>query len=173
MAFQGSLVAGIESALLSDTKDFGDAINSFSFSARQKITTGTGVNQADLFYAKKHTLAASGTLAIDLNGSSNDGLNRNIAMTSIVGILVFNRDPDTGANSVGTLTLGGGSNPITGLVANGSGQRKVNPGEMFYNFCGEAGGLCTVTAGTGDILNITNSAAGSSTFSVFVIGRSA
>jgi hypothetical protein len=169
--FSGSFVAGLESVVYSTSKDFADTMNTFSAASRLKLTTGTGANQADVFYQKVITLAGSGTIAIDLNGGTNDALNVNIAMLTIVGILIINKDTN-GVNGAATLTIGGGANPINGLFGANTQQLKLPPGGTVQMFCGEVGGIAIITATTADILNITNGAAGSSTFQIFIIGRS-
>ena len=170
-ALTGTLVAGLESFLYSVNKDFADTLNAFSLASRLKLTSGTGVNQADILYQKEITLAASGTTTIDMNGATNDALNINMAMLTVVGIWVVNRSSQL-VDSVGTLTLGGGTNPITGLFAGAAQTRKLLPGETLMNFCGNVGGLATIVPATGDLINITNSGAGSSTFMFICIGRS-
>lgn len=169
--FTGSLVAGLEAVVYSTNKDFADTLNSFSAASRLKMSAGTGVNQADVLYQKVITLAGSATVALDLNGGTNDALNINIAMLTIVGLLIINKDVN-GVNGGATLTIGGGATPINGLFGANTQQLKLPPGGTQLLFCGEVGGIAIITPATADILNITNGAAGASTFQTFIIGRS-
>lgn len=166
-----NFVGAIEALTYSQNKSFADSVNFNTFAARQKLTAGTGVNQIDQVYQNVITLAGSGATAIDLVGVTNDPLNLNISMLTIVGIWIVNWDLnliDGGAS----LTIGGGTNPISGLFGATSQQIKLPPGGFINMCCSRAGGLATCIAGTGDILNITNGAAATSTFQIVIVGRS-
>ena len=76
------------------------------------------------------------------------------------------------AGNTNDVHVGGDANGLAGLFGNVNDLIVVKPGGAFL-WAAPSGGL-TVTAGTGDILQVANSSSGSSvTYSIVIIGASA
>lgn len=132
------------------------------------LTTGTGANQADKLWSNTSTIAASGTDSIDLAGSLSDAFGAALTFARIKAVVVVAAAGNT--NDVQVVRPASNGAPL--FLAAGDGI-PVRPGGMFCWVCGDATGVA-VTAGTGDLLNVSNSAGGSSvTYDIVVIGASA
>ena len=119
------------------------------------LKNGTGAGQVDLVYTRSHTIAASGSLSLDLAGSLTDPEGTAITFATIKGIAVIN------TNTAGTLSITEpASNAVSGLLEGGSGggvrchaaASADEPGIVLITIPG----ALTITAGTGDIITITN-----------------
>jgi len=157
------------SALLSNTAaDLVVPSAPFSWARQFSIANGTGANQADKLFVDSNTLAASGTANLDLAGSLSDAFGASLTFARIKLLAVAAASGNT--NDV-QLTRPG-SNGVPLFMAAGDGI-VVRPGGLFLWVAPDAVAV-PVTAGTGDLLTFTNSAAGSSvTYEVVVIGSSA
>lgn len=130
------------------------------------FTNGVGLNQVDLMWSDTRVLAASAVDALDLAGGLTDVFGNVLTFASVKVVLIWNK---LAANKL--LTVGAGSNPfLTWLIATGDGV-KIPAG----------GGIClwnpiatgyAVTAGTGDILTITNASGGETTYDIMILGAS-
>lgn len=139
----------------------------------QAITDGTTANKADILYAAERTVASATDDDIDLAGVLSDAFGATITAAELVGILVINEGADGVANTT-DLTIGGGSNPFVGFLGGTSPTiTPIKPGGAFMLFAGDAAGIGTVTAGTGDILRISNSSGASADYQICIIARSA
>ena len=136
-----------------------------------ELVDGTGVGQIDVIYAKNLTLTTGASIALDLTGVTKDSFGNNIVMTTLCGCVIINKGID-GAINTTNLTVGAGSNPFLGLFGVATGFATLRPGRILLEWCGEAGGLGTVVAGTGDTINITNDAGATNQFQVVLFGRS-
>ena len=133
-----------------------------------QFLAGTAANQADMIWTDERVVTTGANDDIDLAGVLASAFGATLTFAEIVGIIVV-----SDAANTTTLTIGAGTNPwITMFLATGDGI-KVGPGGIFVNFAPDASGLGAVTAGTGDILRITNSAGASATYKIVVLGRSA
>jgi hypothetical protein len=139
----------------------------------QKLTDGTGAGNADLLYVAERTVATATDDDIDLAGVLSDVFGTTLTFAELVGILIINKQKDGTANTT-DLTIGGGSNPFVGFLGGTTPTvGPIKPGGMFMLMSPDAAGIGTVTAGTGDILRITNSAGASNTYQIAIVGRSA
>lgn len=137
------------------------------------LTSGTGANQFDLVYADERTVADGANDDIDLAGVLADAFGDTITFAELVGLVVINKQSDGTANTT-DLTIGGGSNPFIGFLGGATHTvGPIKPGGVFSIFAGDAAGVGTVTAGTADILRVTNGAGASSTYQIAIFGRSA
>jgi len=136
---------------------------------------GELANEADLLFVDERTVGPSATDDLDLAGVLQSALGGVITMAEIVALLIVNQPKTKGvAASLGTLSVGGGANPFVGfLTGTTPGIRAIGPKGMLLLFNPDASGLGTVTPATADILRITNSAAGISTYQIAILGRSA
>lgn len=132
------------------------------------LTTGTGANQADKIYSVEATLAASATHDRDLAGSLTDALGA--ALTFVRIKVVYVKADSANTNSVQVTRPAANGVPL--FMAAGDGIA-LRPGAAFMWMCADATGVA-VTAGTGDLLTFTNSAAGTGvTYRLVIIGASA
>lgn len=150
--------------------DLGPAQARRSISASASLTDGTGAGQADRVFADTRTLAASGTEDLDLAGALTDAFGAAQVFARVKAIFVKAAVGNT--NNVNVTRPASNGFPL--FMAAGDGIA-LRPGECFGLLCdvGDAVGHA-VTAATGDLLTVTNSAAGSSvSYDIIVIGSSA
>jgi hypothetical protein len=138
---------------------------SASIAKALEFAAGTAsIGQANLLYSETRTLAASTGEDLDLAGVLTDPLGATIAAAEVVAVFIAAASGNT--NDV-QLTRPG-SNGVPLFLAAGDGLA-IGPGDMFL-FTNRKG--VTVTAGTGDLLHVTNGGAGSSvTYDIIVIAR--
>lgn len=146
--------------------DLSRAQASVNISKALEFTAGTAATtQANILYSKTRTLAASANEDLDLAGALADALGATIASAEIVLIYIAAASGNTNNVNVSRPASNGFIGPF---LAAGDGL-KIEPG-MFTILASRNG--WAVTAGTGDLINVANSAAGSSvSYDVVVIGR--
>jgi len=134
---------------------------------------GTGASQANQVYFDAHAIAGSATKDYDLAGSLTDVFGDTITFTSIKAILIENTDADCILH-VGGGDDGSGSNAfdtwITSDADDGSEKVILQPGGAILLVNPAANGYA-VTAGTGDILRITEASGNAGTFEITIIGE--
>lgn len=131
------------------------------------FTSGTGDDQVDLIWHDQRTVSASSTDSLDLAGSLSDAFGNTLTFVELKGIII--RAASGNTNNV---VVGGNANPVVGWVSDATDEIVIKPGGLF---CLTAPGTGhTVTASTGDILDVANSGAGASvTYDIILIGASA
>lgn len=131
-----------------------------------ELTPGTdALGKADLMFSDTRTLAASGTEDIDLAGVLSSAFGATITAAELV--LLFIKASAANTNNVNVTRPASNGVPI--FLAAGDG-RALLPGD-FMLIQSRAG--IAVTAATGDLITITNSAGSTSvTYDIIVIGRS-
>ena len=151
------------------TADQGTPTFDFALSQSQALTSGTGANQADLVFSDTRTLAASATEDLDLAAVLSSVFGATITMAEIIGIFIKASSSNT--NNVNVTRPA--ANGVPWLLAASDGFA-IPPGGFAAFFAPAAAGLATVTAGTGDLITITNSGAGTGvTYDIVILGRSA
>jgi hypothetical protein len=132
------------------------------------LASGTGLNAADRVWSDTRTIAPSATDSLDLAGSFTDVFGIALTFARIKTLLVRAVIGNTNnVNVTRPATFG-----VPWLTAVSSGI-PVMPGGLFLWTCPTAAGV-VVTAATGDLIDVVNSAAGSSvTYDVVIIGASA
>lgn len=152
-------------AALSSGLDLGSVRDEINRKVQQVFSDGAGADQANAVFHDRRTLAASGTESLDLAGSLVDGLGRALTFTKIKAVIVIASDGNT--NNVQVTRPAANGLPI--FLAAGDGLA-LTPGGIFVFVDPSAAGV-TVTAGTGDLFTLTNSAAGTGvTYDVIIIG---
>lgn len=130
--------------------------------------SGTGANLADKVWADNRTLTASSTEDLDLAGGSlTDALGAALTFARVRMLIVYAAIANT--NNV---VVGGDANavPFFGAATH---TVTVRPGGLLVLAAPDTTGYA-VTAGTGDIIQVANSGAGTSvTYDIVVIGGSA
>jgi len=139
----------------------------------QLFGSGTTAGNIDLAYVGERTVTTGANDDIDLAGVLADAMGVTIVAVEIVGILVINKQKNGIANTT-NLTVGAGSNPLVGYLGGTLPTvGPIRPGGVFLMMNPDASGIAPVTAGTGDVLRISNSAGASNVYQIAVIARSA
>lgn len=130
------------------------------------LSSGTGSGSADLIFSDTRTVAASGTDALDLAGSLTSLYGTTLTFVKLKFLLVF-----AAAGNTNNVRLNRpASNGVPLFLAAGDGI-DILPGGAFVWVAPGAG--ATVTAATGDLINLDNSSSGTSvTYDVFIGGTS-
>ncbi len=150
------------------TTDFVTVSAPLSLAKAIALADGTGANQANRMFHDQRTIAASGTDDLDLAGVLVDALGVTMTLARVKGIYVSAASANT--NNV---LIGGGTNPLANWVGATGDIVSVRPGGVFFLMAPDVTAYA-VTAGTGDILRIGNSAAGTSvTYDIVIIGSTA
>lgn len=128
--------------------------------------TGSGLT-ADLAYANTISLAASATTTLDLAGSLADAFGNTLTFAKVKGIFV-----QCPATNVGSVQIGGNaSNAFNGPLGGTTPKLATMPGGVTSLVHPGAG--WTVTAGSGDVLKLTNTdAVNAASASVVIWGTS-
>jgi hypothetical protein len=131
------------------------------------LANGVGAGQADLLWADTRTILASANDDLDLAGVLVDAIGRTLTFLRVK--LVYLKASATNVNNA---VIGAGTNPFINML-NAAGTLTVRPGGVFVAAATDAVGYA-VTGGTGDILRVANSGAGSSViYDIVIIGASA
>lgn len=167
MALTASFRAEI-SGLQTKVGDHGTANFGYSVTSSLTYTDGTGAAQVDRIFSDQRTLAASASEDIDLAGALTDIYGATATFARIKAVIVKASSSNT--NNVNVTRPA--SNGVPLFMAAGDGIA-LRPGFAFAWGGQDTTGVA-VTGGTGDLLTITNSAAGTSvTYDICVIGTSA
>lgn len=135
------------------------------------LTSGTGAGAADRVFSDTRTLGASATENIDVAGVLADALGATITMARVKAIII-----SAAAGNTNNVVVGGaGSNGFTTMFGDPTDKLVIRPGTTVAIICGAADATgYAVTAGTGDILLIANSAGSTGvTYDIHIIGSSA
>lgn len=136
--------------------------------AEIELLSGTGTNQADKAFADTRTLAASANEDLDLAGALLDPFGGTLTFVKVKGIYV--RAAFGNTNSV--VLKPASSNGFTGPFGAATHTLTIPPNG--YVVLAAPGAGWTVTAGTGDKINLANSAGSTSvTYDIVIIGTSA
>jgi hypothetical protein len=148
--------------------DLGNPRADLSYAAAVALATGIGAGQADLIFHDQRTLAASATEDLDLAGILVSPLGAVLTFARIKAVII--KAATGNANNVNVTRPA--TNGVVLFIAAGDGLA-VRPGGIFVFACSDATGV-VVTASTGDLLTITNSAGGTSVvYDIIIVGCSA
>jgi hypothetical protein len=154
-------------AIAANALDLGSVSAPYTVNKRIKLTSGTGAQQADLIFTDTRTVSASGTDALDLAGSLTGSFGATLTIVKLKLMLV--RAASGNTNNVRVNRPASNGVPLFLAASDGI---DVLPGGLFC-WCAPGAGV-TVTASTGDLLNIDNSSSGTSvSYDVVLIGTSA
>lgn len=167
MALSTNLLVSL-SAELTSALDLVTVSSPLSISNRTRLTSGTGLAAADMQWSDTRTLAASATEDLDLAGSLTGPLGTTLTFARIK--LVYVTAAVANTNDVQITRPA--SNGVPLFLAAGDGLA-VKPGGGFLWHAPNAAGVA-VTASTGDLLTLTNSAGSTGvTYSIVILGASA
>lgn len=148
-------------------RDVANAVQEIALRKALDLTPGTLDGSADLLFMDTRTLAASGTEDLDLAGGLTDAFGASLTMVEVVALLISAAPGNTNNVLVG----GAASNAWGALFGATNDVLVLKPGASMMLFCDKG---YAVTAGTGDLLKIANSAGSTGvTYTIAVIGRSA
>lgn len=147
--------------------DLGSARFPARLQRKVSLTDGAAAGQANRVFSDRRTLAASGAEDLDLAGVLLDAFGATITFARIKGLYIA----AAAANTNNVVIGADATNPWATLL-NATGTVTLRPGASFAAFAGAADGTgYAVTAGTGDLLQVANSGAGSSVeYDIFVVG---
>jgi hypothetical protein len=129
------------------------------------LADGVASSQANRLWHSQRTIAPSGTDPLDLAGVLTDPFGAIFTLARIRGLII-----SADAGNTNNVLVGAGTNPISTMMGGTTPTMIVRPGGMIMLIAPDTTGYA-VTAGTGDILQVANSAAGTSvTYDVVVFG---
>jgi hypothetical protein len=168
MSLSLTLKAGIRGTQTS-ALDLGTSEFPFEIQSAIALASGVAANQADVLFTDTRTLGASSTEDLDLSGTLAGALGSTAVFAKVKAIVITAAAGNT--KSVQVTRPAANGVPLFLAASDGL---AIPPGGVFA-FAGPAlAGLCSVTAGTGDLLTITNSAGGTGvTYSIAIVGTSA
>lgn len=150
--------------------DLGTA--TFPVSVRNAVTlaSGTGGGQADVVFSDRRTLAASASEDLDLAGSLIGAYGNTLTYVRVKGLYIA-----ASAANVNNVVIGNAASNAWATLFNATGTVTLRPGAALLAMAGQADGTAYgVTAATGDLLHVLNSAGTTGvTYDVVVIGASA
>ena len=153
---------------LTSALDLTTPVSAIDYSVRTDLVSGTGAGAADMQWSDQRTLAASGTEDLDLAASLTGPLGTTLTFARIKGLFV----KAAAANTNDVVVSRPAANGVPIFSAAGD-AISVKPGGWFGWVAPNATGVA-VTADTGDLITVTNSAAGTSvTYDVIILGASA
>ncbi len=155
-------------AVYKNVLDLSTPTDSIQHTTKIELSNGTGANSADLLFHDQRTLAASATEDLDLAGVLASPFGATLTFVEIRGIKISASASNT--NNVNVTRPAANGVPLFLAASDGI---PIPPGGVFAWAC-PADGKVAVTAGTGDLLTITNSAGSTSvTYDVEIFGVSA
>lgn len=158
-----SAISGTVTASL----DSGSGAYTLDRDASITLAEGTANGESNLAFRDTRTLTASATETLDLSGTLENGLGQAQVFVEVTAIKV-----SAAAGNTNNVVVGGGSNPFIGPFADTTDKLTLKPGASVLLVCDGAG--WAVTAGTGDLILVANSAGSTSvTYTITIIGRSA
>ncbi|MFL6141575.1 MAG: hypothetical protein ACJ72N_06870 [Labedaea sp.] len=167
MALQSGLSVAINSALSAAA---GIGVGSVPIASAYGFQwpDGTALGFADRLYQIKPTIAASGTLDVDLAGTLTDPFGAALTFARIRAFYL-----KANASNTNNVVIGNGTNPWLGWFGAAAHTEIVQPNGLSLHVAPTTAGW-PVTAATADILHFANSGAGTGvTFELILIGASA
>ena len=147
--------------------DFGSKTSKIQAAIAIALANGTAASQADMIFSDERTLAASATENLDLAGSLAGAFGATLTFAKVKAIMVI-----ADAGNTNDVVIGGAaSNAFVGPFGANTHTVAVEPGGVFL--IAHSGAGWTVTAATGDLLKMTNSAGTTGvTYKIVIIGTS-
>jgi hypothetical protein len=172
MPLSATLVAQIR-ATQTGANDFGGPSFTPEIQSLISLADGTAAGQANILWADQRAVGTGANDDIDLNGVLTDAFGSTVSAVELVALLVINA-PKTGAANTTNLTIGGGSNPVTGFMGGTTPTiGPIRPGSFVFLGSSDAAGFGAITASTGDILRIANSAGATANYQIAILARNA
>lgn len=166
MALSTTINLGVQ-ANLSTALDLKTALSNLALQQTFSLATGTGAGQADQIFDDSRTLSSGANEDLDLAGVLVNALGTTVTLVKLKCLIFI-------ADSANTTNLTIGPKSSNGLVFLGGTTPTfvLAPGGLFVLFNPSSAAI-TVTAGTGDLINVANAAGASATYKVIAIGTTA
>lgn len=151
------------------TADLSTPTDDLNWRRAVQLDTGTGAGKADLRFTDTRTLAASATEDLDLAGVLTDAFGVALTFVKIKGLFI-----SAAVGNTNNVVVGAAASNAWAALLNATGTITLRPGATLGVMAGAADATTyAVTAGTGDLLKVANSAAGTSvTYDIVIIGSS-
>lgn len=131
-------------------------------------TSGTTSDKADLIFSDTRTINASSNEDLDLAGVLSSAFGATLTFVELRGLYIAASTANT--NNVRVTRPASNGVPLFLAASDGI---DIPPGGFFFWAC-PADGKVTVTAATGDLINVANSSSGTTvTYDVVIVGTSA
>ncbi|MFD9949820.1 hypothetical protein ACFWYW_55875 [Nonomuraea sp. NPDC059023] len=166
MAFRLTSLFTLEAEITSPL-DLTTPTSALAVARQLALAEGAGAGQANMIWSDTRTINASATDSLDLAGSLVGPLGGTLTFARIKMLVVAAAAGNT--NNVLITRPASNAVPLLSAAAN----IPVHPGGLFVWYAPSAAGV-VVTAGTGDLLDLVNSAGGTSvTCDVVIVGANA
>lgn len=144
-----------------------EVLDSLRLVSTNAFTDGAGINKADMVYHDEITVLTGADASIDLSGGISHAFGV-ATFTKVKAILIHNKNTTAGH----ILQVGAGANCLAAgtLFANTTDIINVGPNGIFLITAPSAAGIA-VTAGTADILTVSNDSGATIVFDIVVIGE--
>lgn len=153
-------------ALLTATPDIGVVEHVINYGPGYVFTDGSGANQVAQVFTDTRTIAASSNDDLDLNGVLTNALGASVALTKVRAVVI----KAAAGNSNDVVVGGAATNAVSSVFGATTHTVKVKPGGMLVLVAPDATAYA-LTAGTADVLRITNGGAGSTvTYDIVILG---
>lgn len=158
-------------ATLNSALDLGAVASApLTYAAARSLSSGVGAGAADQMFFDQRQIAASGNDDLDLSGTAlQNALGVNIAFARIKALII----EALGTNANNLIVGNAAANQWQGPFGAVTHTVQVRPGGLLAMFASDVTAW-PVTAGTGDILRIANSGAGSVVdYKIILVGATA
>lgn len=154
------------SAQFENALDVGAAEYPLEYGPGWVFTNGNAANQASQVFTDTRTLAASASEDLDLNGTLLNAFGQTVNFTKVRALII-----QAAAGNTNNVIVGGAAaNQFASMFGAATHTLIIRPGGAVALIAPDTTGY-TVTAATGDLLKIANSAAGSTVdYTITVIG---
>lgn len=162
----GCAVKVSAAAVYATTLEFGEVAQTLRYNISNAFADGTGADQAQKLWTDQRTLTASATEELDLAGGLTDVFGTALTLTKVKALII----KAAAANTNNVIVGGAASNAWAAAVGAANDTITVRPGGTLVLIAPDSTGYA-VTAGTGDLLKIANSAGSTSvTYDIAVLG---
>ncbi|WP_282795180.1 hypothetical protein [Streptomyces sp. CC224B] len=150
--------------------DLTTASDPLAFRRAVQLVDGTTAGKADRVFHDRRTLAASASEELDLAGALTDAFGQALTLGRVKGLFIA-----AAAANTNNVILGNASTNAWAALLGATGTVTLRPGTCLGVMTGPADATAyPVTAGTGDLLKVANSAGGTGvTYDVVIVGTSA
>lgn len=163
MSFTGSVQVVIKGDLV-NAGDLSSGKDILRQTLENLLTDGSGANQASTQWSDRRTLATGANEDLDFAGGITNAFGVTLTLTKIKAIII----QALAANTTNLTVSRPASNGVPFFAA-ASDAVVLKPGGLFVLTDPSAAGV-TVTAATGDLLNILNAAGASASYDIIVFG---
>lgn len=139
-----------------------------SLVTKDDLAYGAGLNQADILWHDRRTLAAVTSEALDLTNSLVDALGQTLTFASVKGLFIQNRATEAGDE----ILVGGGSEAWASWLGASGDIVRIGPGGVLLVWNPSAAGYA-VSDGSADQLRIENPSASEISYDILLLGAAA